>query len=220
MIELGNFDWSVLKVMCELELEFIVIDVVVVLIVSEFYVKYYGLLMMKLIKIEFIYVYIEVEVEFNMNGKGNVGEIGFGRGWINFSDGVGLGVGYGGWGGGNELVFGGELYNLVYEFGYGEDFLIFKFVGSGGGYGGGVGGVGGGYFIWNLGDLFEMNGILLLNGDDGLRSYVGGGSGGSVLIIIINMIGYGIISVRGGLGNVLGGGGVGGRIFIKCRWRY
>lgn len=220
MTEPGNFDWSVLKVMCESELEFTAIDVAVVLTVSEFYVKYHGLLMMKLTKIESTYAHIEAEAEFNMNGKGNVGETGLGRGWTNSSDGAGLGAGHGGWGGGNEPVFGGEPYNSVYEPGYGEDLPTLKFAGSGGGHGDGVGGAGGGYLIWNLGDLLEMNGILSLNGDDGLRSYAGGGSGGSVLITTTNMTGHGIISVRGGSGNVLGGGGAGGRISIKCRWRY
>lgn len=66
----------------------------------------------------------------------------------------------------------------------------------------------------------ELNGLLVLQGFSGINFNVGGGSGGSLLIEIINFIGYGEINVRGGDGIGTGGGGVGGRIGIYCEWRY
>lgn len=62
--------------------------------------------------------------------------------------------------------------------------------------------------------------MLFLKGIDGIGINVGGGSGGSILIIIMNMIGYGEIFVLGGLGIGLGSGGFGGWVGIYCWWRY
>lgn len=61
---------------------------------------------------------------------------------------------------------------------------------------------------------------MFLKGIDGEGIDVGGGSGGSILIIIINMIGYGEIVVFGGLGIGLGSVGFGGRVGIYCWWWY
>lgn len=67
-----------------------------------------------------------------------------------------------------------------------------------------------------------MNGFILVRGGNGVGGNVGGGSGGSIFIKIINMIGYGEIVVIGGFvyNYGVGGGGFGGRVGIYCWWRY
>lgn len=95
-----------------------------------------------------------------------------------------------------------------------------EYSGSGGGNGGGQGGPGAGFLIWNVGELMEMNGELLIRGADGSGANAGGGSGGSLLIRSMNMSGHGLVSVSGGAGVGSGGGGAGGRVAIHCVWRY
>lgn len=58
-------------------------------------------------------------------------------------------------------------------------------------------------------------------GGNGFGISVGGGSGGSILIEIINFIGYGEINVMGGDGLSFSGfGGLGGWIFVYVCFRY
>jgi Uri superfamily endonuclease len=93
--------------------------------------------------------------------------------------------------------------------------------GSGGGNGNGVGGNGGGVLLWNISQRMELNGLLALQGDNGVSGNSGGGSGGSVNMFTTNFTGHGEINVRGGDGSgTTGGGGAGGRIGIHCRYRY
>ena len=73
-----------------------------------------------------------------------------------------------------------------------------------------------------MGELLELNGRLSLRGASGVGANAGGGSGGSLLIVTTNMTGHGLIAIDGGNASVngSGGGGAGGRVAIKCRWRY
>lgn len=66
-----------------------------------------------------------------------------------------------------------------------------------------------------------MDGFVILCGGDGFGVSVGGGSGGSILIEVMNFIGYGEINVMGGDGCGLSGfGGVGGRILVYVCFCY
>ena len=199
MTEPGNFAWSHLLVMRHSEVEFRQITNPVTITVNKFLVKYEGLLLMNLAKILSTYAHVEAEGEFNMDGVGNEAETGIGAGWTR-ADGTGVGGGHGGQGGGPGPIYGGEAYNSVFEPGYGNGLPSLEFAGSGGGNGSGVGGAGGGFLIWEVGDLLEMNGILSLRGADGTGSGSGGGSGGSVVIKTTNISGHGLISVNGGAG--------------------
>jgi hypothetical protein len=57
-----------------------------------------------------------------------------------------------------------------------------------------------------------INGLITVNGSDGLAGNTGGGSGGGVLIQCQTMTGNGTIRANGGYGDTAGGGG--GRIAI------
>lgn len=57
-------------------------------------------------------------------------------------------------------------------------------------------------------------GKILVNGAAGSGTSAGGGSGGTIIIKAQELIGQGLLSCDGGLGNGLGGGGAGGRIQI------
>ena len=206
----GNFTFSILRVMAYSKAEFRDIGVPMSLTVAEFYVKYKGLLLMNYVMINSTYAHVESGGEFNMDGIAHGPEEGPGAG-MTLEDGTGLGAGHGGYGGGPSPAKGGTPYNTIYD---PEE------AGSGGGNGTGKGGSGGGFIDWNVGDLIEMNGLLSLKGTAGVGGNAGGGSGGSVLVDTTNMTGHGVIAVNGGDGVNNGGGGSGGRISIRCRWRY
>ena len=208
--EPGNFTFSVLKIMAYSTAEFRQIKNPLTLKLAEFYVKFKGLLLMNFVYIDSSYSHLESNGTLNMDGIAYSGETGPGKG-TTLPDGTGLGAGHGGYGGGPAPTAGGKPYNSIYEP---------IEAGSGGGNGSGIGGSGGGFINWTAADLIELNGLLSLNGADGVGDNAGGGSGGSVLIGATNMTGHGTISVKGGNGVNKGGGGSGGRISIKCRFRY
>ena len=208
--EPGNFTFSILRVMAYSKAEFRDIGVPMSLTVAEFYVKYEGLLLMNYVLINSTYAHLESGGEFNMDGIAHGPEDGPGNG-TTLDDGTGSGAGHGGYGGGPGPTLGGQPYNSIYEP---------EMAGSGGGNGGGVGGSGGGFLDWNAADLIELNGLLSLKGNDGAGGHAGGGSGGSVLIDTTNMTGHGVIAVNGGNAVNNGGGGSGGRVSLRCRWRY
>ena len=68
----------------------------------------------------------------------------------------------------------------------------------------------------------KVNGNINCDGESGLNSLAGGGSGGSLILEIGTLLGYGLISCNGGNGGQYdnngigkGGGGGGGRIIIE-----
>lgn len=206
----GNFTFAILRIMAGARAEFRDITGVCVITVTELYVKYQALLLMNFVQIESSYAHIESKGEMNLDGVGFGPEEGPGAGYT-VKDGPGLGGGHGGYGGGPGPWYGGIPYNSIY--GPVE-------AGSGGGNGGGIGGSGGGYLLWNVGDLIEINGFLTLAGTNGIGGNAGGGSGGSILMQTTNITGHGTMAVNGGNGAGTGGGGSGGRIAVKCIFRY
>lgn len=98
--------------------------------------------------------------------------------------------------------------------------------GSGGGNGyylQNTGGAGGNCLTIQAG-IFELEGSLLSNGNDG-KNGGGGGSGGSIALNCSEFSGRGIVSASGGDGGyaggvIAGGGGSGGRIAIHCSSSY
>ena len=172
---------------------------------DEFVVKYEGNMYINHGEIFTSYAWLDSKGVINMDGVGFPPEQGPGAGVT--SRGIGTGAGYGGTGGRS----GGNAYGSVYTP---------MHLGSGGGNGQGTGGFGGGYLIWKISKYLELNGLLTANGQEGVGTDAGGGSGGSVLIESTNMTGHGEISVLGGQGIGEGGGGAGGRAGIHCRWRY
>ena len=208
--EPGNFTFGILRAMAYSQVEFRDIGVPVTLKLAEFYVKYKGLLLMNNSFVETTYSHLESSGELNIDGVAYKAEMGPGNG-TTLSDGTGLGAGHGGYGGSPGPTLGGLPYSTIFEP---------RQPGSGGGNGGGKGGSGGGFIDWKAADLIELNGLLTLKGTDGVGGNAGGGSGGSVLIDTTNITGNGIIAVNGGNGVNKGGGGSGGRISIRCRFRY
>ncbi|KAK3576663.1 hypothetical protein CHS0354_004948 [Potamilus streckersoni] len=206
----GNFSFSVLRVMRNSKAEFRQISVPMSITVSDFLVKYEGLLLMNFVELYSAYAHIESQGTFDMDGVGYGPEQGSGAGHT-LLDGTGLGAGHGGWGGGPGPEYGGDPYNSIYRP---------MEPGSGGGNGAGVGGSGGGYLVWHIGDLLEMNGLLTLQGTAGSGGNAGGGSGGSVYLTATNITGHGVIAVNGANGVGKGGGGAGGRVSITCKLRY
>jgi hypothetical protein len=63
--------------------------------------------------------------------------------------------------------------------------------------------------------VFTINGTVSANGQDGRGSGAGGGSGGSILIKVVQLDGNGLVSAHGGNCIGDGGGGGGGRICIE-----
>ena len=63
--------------------------------------------------------------------------------------------------------------------------------------------------------FFSCSGKINVDGADGSVANSGGGSGGTVLINAVNLQGHGILSVNGGQGHGIGGGGSGGRMRIQ-----
>jgi hypothetical protein len=95
-------------------------------------------------------------------------------------------------------------------------------LGSGGGNGEDKnGGYGGGVVIINITDNFQLNGNVLANGQHGINTSAGfmdgsgGGSGGSIYVVAVNLTGTGFFQAKGGTNGVATAGGEGG--FIKSQ---
>lgn len=118
----------------------------------------------------------------------------------------GSGAGHGGKGGRGYGIQGST---------YGSSFVPTE-LGSGGGastgYGMSQGGSGGGAIQLNVQNTLTLNGIISVNGSDGIKydwgwMQGGGGSAGSVYITAGNLAGSGSIFANGGRGDAAGGGG-------------
>ncbi|KAK3101710.1 hypothetical protein FSP39_005732 [Pinctada imbricata] len=94
--------------------------------------------------------------------------------------------------------------------------------GSGGG--GSHGGAGGSFIMFNIGKTMTVDGVISVNGEDGLQSTEnsGGGSGGGIHIDTHSLLGQGSITANGGTAyggttthyDYANGGGSGGRISV------
>lgn len=73
--------------------------------------------------------------------------------------------------------------------------------------------------LWVISKHFHLDGLITARGQDALNNYGGGGSGGSVLVDVMNITGHGEINVNGGSGKTGGGGGSGGRIGIHVNFQ-
>ncbi|KAL5010959.1 hypothetical protein ScPMuIL_013264 [Solemya velum] len=91
--------------------------------------------------------------------------------------------------------------------------------GSGGGSSslGGAGGAGGGLLKIKVFRELNVEGRILVNGQDAQGENGGGGSGGTVRIDAESLVGHGVISADGGKGQGFGGGGAGGMILIQLK---
>lgn len=127
-----------------------------------------------------------------------------------------FGVGYGGSGGWGSLILG--IFKIGFVYGDLYELYIFGSVG-GKGWSGIWGGNGGGMLWMNVIGLIDVDGLVLVNGEDVLLLIgSGGGSGGSIWMYCKIIRGYGRIVFNGGVGLsyslYFGGGGLGGRIVI------
>ena len=92
--------------------------------------------------------------------------------------------------------------------------------GTMGGYGGRAGGAGGGLVHVEAGLEVIVDGTITTDGQNAQGgSSAGGGSGGSIFISSYEMKGTGILSVNGGKGDSIGGGGSAGRIALHTPTR-
>jgi len=73
--------------------------------------------------------------------------------------------------------------------------------------------------LWIISKQFHHNGLITARGQDALNDDGGGGSGGSVLLDVMNITGHGEINVNGGSGKTGGGGGSGGRIGLHVNFQ-
>ena len=192
-------------------LQFLDINDLLHLNVTEFSVKYEAKAEMNKGLITSTYAWVESMGEFLLDEHGNPADEGPGAGLT--SSNTGLGASHGGYGGGYSVdETKGTPYGNIRDP---------TEIGSGGASAsGGTGGSGGGSLQWYVGHLIELNGLLSSAGGDASGGHAGGGSGGSVYIHTTNITGHGEISVRGGNGINSGGGGAGGRIAIHCEFRY
>ncbi|MCY2987758.1 MAG: Ig-like domain-containing protein [Planctomycetota bacterium] len=92
-------------------------------------------------------------------------------------------------------------------------------LGSGGGHNSdnnpaGRGGNGGGAIRLIVAGALTVDGLVTANGENGVNSEQGGGSGGSIWITTGTLQGSGSLRADGGAGNGSGGGGGGGRIAV------
>ncbi|HAF95432.1 MAG TPA: hypothetical protein DCG50_05230, partial [Elusimicrobia bacterium] len=89
--------------------------------------------------------------------------------------------------------------------------------GGGGSYHDGRGGNGGGAVILTVGGIFNHNGIISANGNNGVNNSGGGGAGGTINIEAGDLSGNGMVTANGGHspGWDNGSGGSGGRIAIR-----
>ncbi len=93
-------------------------------------------------------------------------------------------------------------------------------LGSGGGndsdYGANSGGLGGGAIILNVTGTTTISGTISAKGTTGQQCFnSGAGSGGSINITTVGLVGSGSVSVVGGTGCSFAGGGGGGRIAVR-----
>ena len=127
------------------------------------------------------------------------------------------GAAHGGHGGATYPDTGGITYDSLYK-------PLHPGSGGGSGNNGGTGGRGGGYLIWFVGEVLWVDGEITLQGENGQGTSAGGGSGGGLILDVMNFTGYGHIDLSGGNGSDsgAGGGGSGGRmsIFIHFFRRY
>ena len=205
----GTFAWDTLHVKRGGECSFLKVTEVVQIEVSEMRVKFWGLLFMNHARVFSTFAWIESKGVFHLDGGGDQAEDGQSPGAT--IDGVGYGAGHGGQGGGSNVTLLPGAFGSVYT---AQDF------GSGGGNGLGVGGKGGGVLYWNTSHYMELNGLLAAQGLSGSGQDSGGGSGGSVWIETMNITGHGEIRTHGGDGVRAGGGGAGGRISVRCQFRF
>jgi hypothetical protein len=142
------------------------------------------------------------------NGAGAAGSGGStlsGLGYV-----TGAGGGHGGYGGnGQSGAEGGNVYDV-----YTNPTLL----GSGGGVGAGLNASsarGGGALELTVTGILQMDGLMSANGAVPATEAGGGGSGGSINLIVGTMAGAGSISATGASGDLPnGGGGGGGRIAL------
>lgn len=108
-----------------------------------------------------------------------------------------VGVGYGGCGGlGGLGLFLGYFYGFFYEFFfYGSGSMLV---------------VGGGIIRLVVWGFVIIDGLVGVNVEDGYNGVIGGGSGGSIWILLKIFKGNGVIRVFGGSGLFLSSGGGGG----------
>jgi len=80
------------------------------------------------------------------------------------------------------------------------------------------GGRGAGSMWINITNTLQVDGLLSADGNLGFQAYSGGGSGGSLWINCYILMGFGMVTARGGRGHLHqlygGGGGAGGRIAL------
>ena len=205
----GTFAWDTVHVKRFGVCNFLKVDEIVEIQVSQIQVKFWGLLYVNHARIFSTFAWIESKGVLHLDGGGFEAEEGDSPGQT--IDGVGYGAGHGGQGGGANVTLLSDAYGSVYT---ATDF------GSGGGNGSGVGGRGGGVLFWKTSHYMELNGLLAAQGLSGSGQNAGGGSGGSVWIETMNMTGHGEIKTHGGDGVGLGGGGAGGRVSIHCELRF
>ena len=63
--------------------------------------------------------------------------------------------------------------------------------------------------------ISSCSGKITVDGAAGSMANSGGGSGGTVLVNAVDLKGHGLLSVNGGQGHGIGGGGSGGRMKIQ-----
>jgi hypothetical protein len=154
-------------------------------------------------------VAVDGSSRIDTTGRGYAGSTGPGAGTSSATKG-GAGAGHGGLGGfGTDGGSVGGVYDSV---------LTPAQPGSGGGNGySSLGGSGGGVVEMVIGGTLRLDGLLSVNGGDGLANgYGGGGSGGSIAITAGTLAGFGVISADGGVATASnGGGGGGGRVTLQ-----
>lgn len=192
----GNFSFGTLTVERNSQIVFSRVGYDLSLRSAELRVKYEGLMKINYGSIMSAFAWIESKGHLTLDGTGNAPEKGFGRGKTVAN--IGTGAGHGGEGGRTSSSEGGLPYGSVYSP---------HLSGSGGGNGQGTGGSGGGVLAWKVSKRFQLNGLLSARGTNAVGLNGGGGSGGSILIETTNMTGHGEISVTGGSGTGIGGGG-------------
>ena len=90
--------------------------------------------------------------------------------------------------------------------------------GSGGGAGSGSGGDGGGVVNLTAGGVVRVDGRVSADAAAGFNPHSGGGSGGSIWLKAQTISGAGVISAKGGAGELNDGGGGGGGGKIAIQW--
>ena len=165
--------------------------------------RYGSVLQGSWLSIQAVSILVHSGAKIDLTGKGNPGGRGDGKG--TYTGDYSRGAGHAGLGGGKDSS-GGVWYG---------DMVTPTTFGSGGGaFFPTDGGKGGGYLNILTSEKLTIDGAILVNGGDCVKSTCGGGSGGSVYIRSRSMEGVGLIGSRGGNGDITGGGGSGGRIGV------